>query len=327
MEGGVKLEMTWLKRMNTVLDYIENNLDGEIDDNRIAVLSVSSKGMFQRIFVVVTDMPLSEYIRKRRLTQAAFDILNTNEKIIDIAVKYGYNSANAFSTAFKKFHGTTPSLARMSDVQLQSFQRFTFALTLSVNQGGKTMQYRNIDVKNAEDILQQMADSENSRKFLQTASERNGVKFVCDGKRVAVILPESVPDWHLHDAYFETGDESNPKFDLNKVFRDSKNNSFHFEISKNEAEDFKAKLDSINEQIICLNVNTMGIEKREMALALGDKQGERIISFNPRYLKEALNFIMCSDDEYIEIYYTNNTEALIMKSSCLYAAVLPVKLQ
>ena len=65
--------MDWLKRMNSVLDYIEDNLDGEIDDNKIAMLSATPKGVFQRVFAIITDMTLSEYTRKRRLTQAALD--------------------------------------------------------------------------------------------------------------------------------------------------------------------------------------------------------------------------------------------------------------
>ena len=136
--------------MNLVLDYIENNLDGKINYNKIDMLSASSKGMFQRIFAIITDMTLSEYIRKRRLTQAAYDILNTDAKIIDIAVKYGYNSATAFSAAFKNFHGITPSYARACGLQGQSFRRFTFTITLLIK-GGSDIQYRNIE--NAEDIL------------------------------------------------------------------------------------------------------------------------------------------------------------------------------
>jgi AraC-like DNA-binding protein len=318
--------MDWLKRMNAVLDYVEDNLDSEITDDKITALSANSKGMFQRVFAIITDITLCEYIRKRRLTQAAVDIQNTDEKIIDIAVKYGYNSAGAFSTAFKDFHGITPSYARKTGHGVQSFQRFTFALTLSVNQGGENMQYRNIDITSAEDILQKMVDRNNNREFFQNISERNGVKFVCDGYRMAVILPEDVPDWHLHDAYFETGDETIPKFDLHKIFKNSKNNSFHFELTKKQAEDFKTELDLTNDQIIYVNINTMGIEKRETAVALVDKPSERMIAFNPKYLKEALNFILCSDDEYIEFYYTGDMAALIMKSSCLYAAVLPVRI-
>jgi AraC-like DNA-binding protein len=142
--------MDWIQRMNLVLDYIENNLDGEIEENKIAELSASSKGMFQRIFSSLTDMSLSEYVRKRRLTQAAFDVQNTDEKIIDIALKYGYNSADAFSFAFKNFHGITPSEAKKTDVKIQSFYPLFFEFNLSVK-GGNDMQSR--IVENAEEKL------------------------------------------------------------------------------------------------------------------------------------------------------------------------------
>ena len=138
--------MNFVKRMNSVLDYIEDNLDDEIKDDKIAVLSANPKGMFQRIFTMITDMTLSEYIRKRRLTQAAADIRNTDAKIIDIAVKYGYNSADAFTSAFKSFHGVTPSVARISDVELQFFQRLTFNPNLTITGGNNNMQYRTISL-------------------------------------------------------------------------------------------------------------------------------------------------------------------------------------
>jgi AraC family transcriptional regulator len=136
--------MDWIQRMNLVLDYIENNLDGEIEENKIAELSASPKGMFQRIFAALTDISLSEYIRKRRLTRAASDIQDTNEKIIDIAVKYGYSSADAFGLAFKSFHGAAPSDARKTNIQLQSFYPLNFKFMLSVK-GGYDMEYRIIE--------------------------------------------------------------------------------------------------------------------------------------------------------------------------------------
>jgi len=325
------METTWLKRMNSVLDYIEHNLDGEIDDNKIAMLSASYKGMFQRVFAIITDMTLSEYIRKRRLTQAAVDIQNTNAKIIDIAVKYGYNSANAFSSAFKNFHGITPSYARESGLGVQAFHRFTFTLTLSVK-GGNDMNYRNIE--NAEKIMQKMVGKEQiTSKYLQNVSEHNGVKCVCDGNRVAVILPEGVPDWDLRDAYFDTGDKDNPKaLELNKVFNDNgRNNSvYNFQMSKKQAENFNTLLDlsNLNNEAVCVNVKNMEIVTHEIMSKLKNKPGEHFIAFNIKYLKEAFNFILCSeDDEYIEVYYISDHEAFIMKSSRLYAAVLPVRIR
>jgi len=292
--------MEWLKRMNSVLDYIENNLDGEIDDNKIAMLSASSKGMFQRFFALITDMTLSEYIRKRRLTQAAFDIKNTDAKIIDISIKYGYDSATAFGSAFKTFHGITPSEARTSEAQLQSFHRFTFKLTLSIK-GGNDMQYRIIE---AEDILQKMASKDNSGKFLQEVKGRNGVKFACDGHRVGVILPEGVTDWDLQDAYFDTGNEHTPKVELNQIFSERHENSFHFKISKEQVtgllgvlnhaddltEEFKLKTSHTHELGVCLNVNTMEIIKVAAAkelIKLRDRCGVKVlVAENVRYDEE-----------------------------------------
>jgi len=166
--------MDWVQRMNLVLDYIENNLDGEIEENKIAELSASSKGMFQRIFSSLTDMSLSEYIRKRRLTQAALDIQNTDEKIIDIALKYGYNSADAFSFAFKNFHGVTPSDAKKSEIQ--SFYPLNFKIMLSVK-GGNDMQERVIEI--SEELLRDMnmtvamvaQNAENARIAMQIAQD------------------------------------------------------------------------------------------------------------------------------------------------------------
>ena len=324
--------MDWLKRMNSVLDYIEDNLDGEIDDNKIAALSASSKGMFQRIFAIITDMTLSEYIRKRRLTQAAADIKSATGKIIDVGVKYNYNSASAFSTAFKNFHGVAPSLAKMPDVQLQSFQRFTFTLVLSVNQGGNSMQYRSIDVKNAEDILQKMVATDNSIKSLNSVSEHNGAKCACDGYRVAVILPEGAPDWDFRDAYF-TDEDNKPTPLINRVFTERNDQSFSFQITKKQAEglvkhfkeDKEDKEDS-NPEFIHLNVSAMEVIDSETAMELAANDNERIIAFNIKYLREALNFILCSDDECIELYFNGSHGAFLMKSARLYAAVLPVRI-
>lgn len=328
--------MDWLKRMNSVLDYIEDNLDGDIDDNKIAILSATPKGVFQRVFATITDMTLSEYTRKRRLSQAASDIQNTDEKIIDIAVKYGYNSAKAFSSAFKAFHGVTPSCARTSDTQLQSFQRLTFTLTLSAK-GGNNMQYRKIE--NAEEFLQQMVNKEHPKKYLQNISENNGVKCVLDGIRAAVILPEGTADWDLSGAYIDTGDKERPKINFN--FFNRSDYCYEVKMSKKQAndllssiEDYKMKPDALVPEIIFIDINKMEFIKKSEAMELKDKAGEHIMVFNPKYLKDTLDFIVCLDCGSIDIYYNNETlksksndgklRPLIMKSDRLYAAILPV---
>jgi AraC-like DNA-binding protein len=274
--------------------YIENNLDGEIDENKIAMLSAIP---FQRVFAIITDMTLSEYTRKRRLTQAASDIQNTDKKIIDIAVKYGYNSANAFSAAFKTFYGITPSCARTSDTQLQSLQRLTFTLTLYVK-GGTNMQYRKIE--NVEEILQQMVNKEHPKKYLQNISEKNGVKCVLDGIRAAVILPEGTADWDLSGAYIDTGDKERPKIDFS--FFNRNDYCFEVKISKKQVEnllssfeDYKMKPEALMPEIIFININNTEFIKKSEAMELKDKADECIMAFNPKYLKDTLDFIVFSD--------------------------------
>ena len=125
--------------MNDALDYIETNLDGEIDYAAVARMACCSPYHFQRVFTAVTDVTLSEYIRRRRLTQAALELRDTDSKVIDIAMKYGYQSADAFTRAFGGLHGITPSRARSQGARLKAYPRITFTLSIK---GVIAMKYR-----------------------------------------------------------------------------------------------------------------------------------------------------------------------------------------
>ncbi len=131
--------MDTLENMKQAIDYIESNLDREIEYARIAQIALCSQYHFQRMFGFLIGIPLSEYIRRRRLTLAAFDLQNGNEKIIDIALKYGYNSPDAFSRAFIAMHGIIPSKARKRGMSLKAYPRITFSLSLK---GVVEMNYR-----------------------------------------------------------------------------------------------------------------------------------------------------------------------------------------
>jgi AraC-like DNA-binding protein/SAM-dependent methyltransferase len=115
--------------MNQAMEYIEDNLSNKIDYSLVAQFMNCSEWEFRRIFSFLTQMPLSEYIRRRRLTVAAKDIQN-GEKIIDIAQRYGYKSHAAFSRAFRQMHGIAPSLARDKGITLNPFPSLTFKLVL-----------------------------------------------------------------------------------------------------------------------------------------------------------------------------------------------------
>ena len=126
--------MNWQKNMNQVLDYIESNLSRDIDYIKAAQMMNCSEWEFRRIFSSLAQIPLSEYIRRRRLTMAAADIQN-GDKIIDVAIRYGYESPSAFSRAFRRFHGFAPSLARDRSRVVRSFPRLTFQLILMEGDG------------------------------------------------------------------------------------------------------------------------------------------------------------------------------------------------
>lgn len=121
--------MDWQNRMNQAMEYIENNLSNKIDYYLAAQLMNCSEWEFRRIFSFLAQIPLSEYIRRRRLTVAALDI-QKGEKIIDIAQRYGYKSHAAFSRAFSHMHGIAPSLARDKGITLNPFPPLTFKLVL-----------------------------------------------------------------------------------------------------------------------------------------------------------------------------------------------------
>lgn len=131
--------MDWLKRMNDALVYLEENLDGEIEYAVAAQKACCSLYHFQRIFSYMAEIPLSEYIRRRRLTQAAFDLQSSREKVIDIALKYGYDSPTAFTRAFQNMHGVTPHAARDRGVSLKSFAPISFQVSIK---GATIMNYR-----------------------------------------------------------------------------------------------------------------------------------------------------------------------------------------
>jgi AraC family transcriptional regulator len=136
-EGGNAMD--WLQRMNEAVSYIEENLDQEIDYDRLAKITCCSVFHFGRIFTFAADMTLGEYIRQRRLSRAALDLISTSDKVIDIAFKYGYNSPTAFTRAFINMHGVTPSAARENGVMLKSFPRIAFQMSIK---GGKEMNYK-----------------------------------------------------------------------------------------------------------------------------------------------------------------------------------------
>jgi len=128
--------------LNAAMRYIEQHLFDEIDFNELARIAGCTEYQFRRMFSYLAEMPLSEYIRRRRLSRAADLLRAGGAKIIDIALRCGYESPDAFGKAFQAVYGVSPSALRKNPAEMQPFPPLFFHLTLK---GGITMNYRIVE--------------------------------------------------------------------------------------------------------------------------------------------------------------------------------------
>ena len=134
--------MDSLSGMNKAMAYIEAHLTEELDYSKLAQLAYCSEYHFKRMFSFLSGISLSEYIRRRKLTLAALDLKDRELRILDVAVKYGYTSADAFSRAFQSLHGILPSEARQEGRLLKAYPRMTFQLSIK---GGCELHHRIVE--------------------------------------------------------------------------------------------------------------------------------------------------------------------------------------
>ena len=131
--------MEWLKKLGAAIDYIEDNLDKEISYDEAARIACCSPYYFQRVFSYVSGVSLAEYIRRRKMTQAAFELQRADSRVIDVALKYGYSSPTSFNRAFQNVHGITPTAAKLGGNVLQAYPSIQFKIEIT---GGSAMAYR-----------------------------------------------------------------------------------------------------------------------------------------------------------------------------------------
>ncbi len=127
--------MDLLSQLNRAMDYVEEHISDDLALEDVSSVTSYSAYHFGRLFYYIAEMPLSEYIRKRKLSLAAMELQNRSVKVIDLAVKYGYDNADSFSRAFTKQHGVTPTSARKNGVILQIFPPLTFQIKIKGVQG------------------------------------------------------------------------------------------------------------------------------------------------------------------------------------------------
>jgi AraC family transcriptional regulator len=167
--------MGWVESLQQAIDYMEEHLLEEISIEDIAKQANVSEFHFQRIFSVLTDITVGEYLRRRRLTLAAQELSTTESKIIDVALKYGYDTPESFSKAFRRQHGITPSQARNYAGKLKSYNRLTIQVKLK---GANPMNYKIVE----------------KESFMVVGVKR---EFSCENGENMVEIPKMWNDVHV----------------------------------------------------------------------------------------------------------------------------------
>lgn len=136
------MESNWTVRLNAAIDYLEANLPGEASIREAARVACCSLYHFHRTFAAVVGETPAEYVRRRKLTLAAGDLMDGSAKVLDVAMDYGYDSPNAFTRAFRKMHGVNPGEVRSLDKKLSAYRR---AKVDFETLGEKDMKYRIVE--------------------------------------------------------------------------------------------------------------------------------------------------------------------------------------
>ena len=173
--------MNWLESIEGAIDYIESHLKDDFSVEDVASHVYMSSGYFQKAFSMLCGFTVSEYIRNRRLAEAGMELLSSNEKIIDIALTYGYDSHDSFTKAFSRFHGVTPSAVRRGGCTLKAFAPLRLHFVLG---GGYIMDYRIEKQTGFEVLLKVEADrvtywsepdlNENQRRMISAIKKQGG---------------------------------------------------------------------------------------------------------------------------------------------------------
>ncbi len=132
----------WTEGIRNAIDYIEDNITEELNIRDIAEKACVSAFYFQKIFNVLCGFTVGEYIRNRRLSLAAEELSKSDAKVIDVALKYGYDSPDSFTRAFARFHGISPSAAKLKGANLKSFARLKFKIVL---EGCTMLEYKIVE--------------------------------------------------------------------------------------------------------------------------------------------------------------------------------------
>lgn len=205
----------WIEGIQNAISYMEENLTEDIKVKDVAEKAYVSEFHFQRIFSALCGFSVGEYIRNRRMTLAAKELAASDVKVIDVAVKYGYDSPDSFAKAFIRFHGITPSAAKEKGAKLRDFAPVRITLSL---EGGTMMEYKIVE-KAAFTVMgkKRMFDMETSYqeipKYWKEHFATGGGEIICgmyglcidsDGKNFDYLIADNYLPWKEVPEGYET---------------------------------------------------------------------------------------------------------------------------
>ncbi len=177
--------MNMLRQLNRAMEYIEENIAGEIDGRELARVACVSQDSFVRFFSYMTGMTLAEYVRRRRLSRAGMELQAGDVRVIDVAVKYGYESVDAFSRAFCRQHGILPAAAKKGGA-LKLFPPATFHIMIK---GAKEMNFRIVELEKTEILgvsavfdRERYSSRESLRNQMWSEDGDDVAARICDGR-------------------------------------------------------------------------------------------------------------------------------------------------
>ena len=190
------------------INYIEEHITDELDLADIAKQAACSPYYFQKIFGILCDITVGEYIRNRRLTLAGSELKKPNVKVIDTALKYGYESPESFTRAFTRFHGITPTEAKRAGSKLRSFSRFKVQIILK---GGNSMNY-NIVKKDAFTVLEKVEQHSSVNEQNLNSVPRFWSRAHSDGT-IPTLLKNSADNTYIFGICYDQGQQNAETFD------------------------------------------------------------------------------------------------------------------
>lgn len=186
--------MECIQSIVKAIDYMESNLLEDINYQDVAKVVYMSNYHFHRVFSMIVGMTANEYIKNRRLSMAGQEISISDVKVIDIAMKYGYESPESFSKAFMRFHGITPNVARRSGIQLKSFNRLVIKIKL---EGGTIMDFKIVEKKGF-NVLAKVKKFRNEIISEESNTEIPDFWKECGGVGIFSVLNDNT---EIHDVY------------------------------------------------------------------------------------------------------------------------------